>query len=479
MSGVGLIERVSLALESRFSRRSFINRAAVVGSAVAVGKGLELLLEPGTAYARVCGCNGRSCSCGSKCCSRYTEFCCTVNGGSNFCPSNTVMAGWWKADTSSYCGGGPRYYMDCNATCSCGGDAFCSADCDSTDCDCANGDCNNWRTGCIQFRYGQCNQDVETVGRIVCRMVACVPPWEIDPTCTTASAIDNSTAEHNAPCWNDYRCRTPDTRCEVVGMAPTTTGQGYAVVTSFGRVFAYGDATHHGDLDGRALVAPIVAMAFAGSLADPTGGVGGYYLVARDGGVFAFGGARFWGSIGGHPLNQPIVSMATTESGRGYWLVATDGGVFAFGDAKFRGSLGGRRLNAPIVGMAATPSGRGYWLVARDGGVFCFGDAKFLGSAAGKATAPVVGVAAHPPAATETDPAGAVGDGYWLVARDGGVFTFGAAKFAGSASGTELADRVVGMAADPDGSGYWVISDEGEIVPFAAGDHGSPVKDVT
>ena len=36
--------------------------------------------------------------------------------------------------------------------------------------------------------------------------------------------------------------------------------------------------------------------------------------------------------------------------------------------------------NAPIVGMAATPTGKGYWLVAADGGVFSFGDAPFLGN---------------------------------------------------------------------------------------------------
>ena len=34
----------------------------------------------------------------------------------------------------------------------------------------------------------------------------------------------------------------------------------------------------------------------------------------------------------------------------------------------------------PIVGMAATPTGRGYWLVASDGGIFTFGDASFHGS---------------------------------------------------------------------------------------------------
>ena len=37
-------------------------------------------------------------------------------------------------------------------------------------------------------------------------------------------------------------------------------------------------------------------------------------------------------------------------------------------------------LNKPIVGMAATPDGKGYWLVASDGGIFTYGDATFYGS---------------------------------------------------------------------------------------------------
>ena len=40
-------------------------------------------------------------------------------------------------------------------------------------------------------------------------------------------------------------------------------------------------------------------------------------------------------------------------------------------------------LNKPIVTMAATPDGRGYWLVASDGGVFTYGDAAFYGSTGG------------------------------------------------------------------------------------------------
>jgi hypothetical protein len=46
--------------------------------------------------------------------------------------------------------------------------------------------------------------------------------------------------------------------------------------------------------------------------------------------------------------------------------------------------MGGMHLNMPIVGMAATATGNGYWLVASDGGIFTFGDAHFHGSVAGQ-----------------------------------------------------------------------------------------------
>ena len=79
-------------------------------------------------------------------------------------------------------------------------------------------------------------------------------------------------------------------------------------------------------------------------------------------------------------------------------------------------------LNKPIVGIAATPDGKGYWLVASDGGVFSFGDAAFYGSTGGLTlNKPIVGIAATPD-----------GKGYWLVASDGGVFSFGDAAFYGS-----------------------------------------------
>jgi hypothetical protein len=82
--------------------------------------------------------------------------------------------------------------------------------------------------------------------------------------------------------------------------------------------------------------------------------------------------------------------------------------------------------------MAATPDGRGYWLVASDGGIFTFGDAGFHGSTGGiRLDSPIVGMAAS-----------ADGDGYWMTASDGGVFSFGDAPFSGSLGGSGVDDLV-------------------------------------
>ena len=119
--------------------------------------------------------------------------------------------------------------------------------------------------------------------------------------------------------------------------------------------------------------------------------------------------------------------------------------------------MGGQHLdNAPVVGMAATPDGKGYWEVASDGGIFSFGDAAFAGSVGGQhLNAPVVGMAATPD-----------GRGYWEVASDGGIFAFGDAAFEGSMGGRHLNAPVVGMAATPDGRGYWEVASDGGIFTF-------------
>ena len=100
----------------------------------------------------------------------------------------------------------------------------------------------------------------------------------------------------------------------------------------------------------------------------------------------------------------------------------------------------------------------GYWEVASDGGLFSFGTANFYGSMGGQPlNKPVVGMAATPD-----------GGGYWEVASDGGLFAFGDAQFYGSMGGKPLNQPIVGMAATPDGGGYWEVASDGGL--FAFGD---------
>ena len=185
-----LAEKTSAILGARTSRRGFLVRSAMAGSALAVTPA-KYILRPVSAYAAICGCAGSDCDCGSSCCDGYTEFCCAVNAdGSNTCPPGTFEAGWWRADGSRFCEG-PRYYVDCNATC---GSGACSGACA-----CAGGDCDNRRTCCNVFRYGQCNTHIECYGAIACRVVTCTPPYELF-NCDTTALWDDSTAHHSSSC---------------------------------------------------------------------------------------------------------------------------------------------------------------------------------------------------------------------------------------------------------------------------------------
>ena len=135
----------------------------------------------------------------------------------------------------------------------------------------------------------------------------------------------------------------------------------------------------------------------------------------------------------------------------------------------YSGALGvgpapGTPFHAAMTGIAATPDRHGYWLAASDGGVFSFGDARFAGSAgAVRLVRPVVGIAAAP-----------AGSGYWLAASDGGVFSYGSAHFHGSAAPDRPFAPIVGIAATPTGHGYWLVGADGGVFSFGdAHFHGS------
>jgi hypothetical protein len=182
--------------ESRTSRRGALVRLAVFGSALTVGP-IRYLLRPTTAWA-VTTCS--DCSSGAPCCDGYTTFCCTINNGSNTCPSGTFRGGWWKCthyNGNQLCDAyGVRYYVDCHRNPS-------EPDCT---CKCANGACSNRHTCCTTFRYGQCNTQITARTEIVCRRVTCISPCTMWPgdgtfgTCNCTFASDDDTCTHEATC---------------------------------------------------------------------------------------------------------------------------------------------------------------------------------------------------------------------------------------------------------------------------------------
>jgi Glycosyl hydrolases family 43 len=228
-------------------------------------------------------------------------------------------------------------------------------------------------------------------------------------------------------------------------------------------------------------------------------GSGTYYLFyaggAVDSNTYAIGWATCTGPTGGctdGTTNNPLLTTAPGMSGPGGPDVYSRGGqssgqsVMAFaawqGNTIGYGACGFRPMyladlafgqdgtpslapDNPGAAPAASPScpqpptpPPGYWQVASDGGVFTFGAAGFYGSTGSmRLNKPVVGMAPTPDH-----------KGYWLVASDGGVFAFGDAGFYGSTGSMVLNKPIIGMIPTLDGRGYWLFASDGGV--FAFGD---------
>jgi hypothetical protein len=171
----------------------------------------------------------------------------------------------------------------------------------------------------------------------------------------------------------------------------------------------------------------------------------------RDGRLF---GPRFFSVTLPVPPSAPV--RGASSPGVSPW--ASTFGVDRSGRVATVGGAPGfaRSVSAHAVAVARTPTARGGWIAAADGGVFSYGDARYYGSMGGKRlNQPIVGMASTP-----------TGHGYWLVARDGGIFSFGDARFRGSTGGIKLNKPIVAMAASPTGGGYWFVARDGGIFSF-------------
>ena len=96
-----------------------------------------------------------------------------------------------------------------------------------------------------------------------------------------------------------------------------------------------------------------------------------------------------------------------------------------------------KKALASVPAAATRTVASGYWLLASDGGVFTFGSIGYFGSTGGlPLNAPIVAIERTPDA-----------QGYWMLGRDGGIFSFGDAGFYGSTGNLVLNRPVVGLAA--------------------------------
>jgi Tol biopolymer transport system component len=167
------------------------------------------------------------------------------------------------------------------------------------------------------------------------------------------------------------------------------------------------------------------------------------------------------------------VSVGSEANGHSFLPTLSGDGRFVALSSRATNLIPGDTNGAEDVFVHDRTPIRGYWLVASDGGIFSFGDANFHGSTgAVRLNRPIVGMAPTP-----------TGAGYWLVASDGGIFSFGDAQFHGSTGAVKLSQPIVGMAPTPfssgppptpGGAGYWLVASDGGV--FAFGDakfHGS------
>jgi len=157
----------------------------------------------------------------------------------------------------------------------------------------------------------------------------------------------------------------------------------------------------------------------------------------------------------GHVTGTAIQGNSISNNYYGIWTQNVD----------TSGTSSNTFTNVNVPTYAVPAPGSGYLLAGADGGVFTFGALPFWGSAVGSLSAgsSVVGM-------TETPDAG----GYWIASSTGGVASFGDAANLGSMSGARLNAPVVGIAPTPTGHGFLLVASDGGVFSFGdASFHGS------
>jgi hypothetical protein len=142
--------------------------------------------------------------------------------------------------------------------------------------------------------------------------------------------------------------------------------------------------------------------------------------------------------------------------GSGVASAFIDGGPNALISNSLNSTTPGRYIFFVQGGHPSTSfNGNGYRLVANEGGIFAYG-LNFHGSLANlHLNAPIVGIANSPGP-----------DGYLMAGADGGVFAEGGANFFGSLGGQLLPSPIAAIAGTPAGDGYWLGAQNGKVYHF-------------
>jgi peptidoglycan hydrolase-like protein with peptidoglycan-binding domain len=170
----------------------------------------------------------------------------------------------------------------------------------------------------------------------------------------------------------------------------TDDDRGYRVVDASGKVYCFGNATHHGD-------SPALS---------PRRFANGQWLTV-----------------------DYIVDMVRTKSGNGYWLLSWGGRVFAYGDATPFSHF--PLIDTLYTAIEVDKNGTGVWALDAKGRVQTRGTAVNYGSIGPNIPSPATGnpYTINPQEFAMDISRSKDGNGYVILGHWGGIFTKGDAKF--------------------------------------------------
>ena len=211
--------------------------------------------------------------------------------------------------------------------------------------------------------------------------------------------------------------------------SPPPTG-GYNILTSFGGIYSFGNATYYGNLIDHGYPGPTVGLA-------ETQRGHGYEILNTSGAIYSFGDAGYFGSLLDHHYPGRGVAISMTPSGGGYAILTAAGAIYSFGDAGYFGNLLDHGYPGPAVSLAYTASGHGYWILTASGAIYSFGDALYHGNLLDHGyPGPATGMATSP-------------QGYSILTQAGAIYSFGDAVYHGNLLDHGYPGPAVAMAATP------------------------------